>query len=295
MRNLGFVYAICAYFLWGMAPLYWKALSDVPSMEIVAHRMVWSCVFALMIVLLSRHWSQLTALIRQPRVVARLVLASILVSVNWAIYIWAVNSGNIVQSAMGYFINPLINVFFGFLFFQERLNRMQMVAIGCAAAGVMWLIASHGELPWIALSLAVTFALYGVVKKTIRVPAVHGMAVETTFVFLPALGYLLYVDSQGSSWFAESVPITAMLIIGGAFTLAPLLFFAAAAKRISLTALGMTQYLGPSLQLIIGVWIFNEPFASDQQITFALIWLGLLIYTLDQWQSQRRARVTIPA
>lgn len=295
MRNLGFVYAICAYFLWGMAPLYWKALSDVPSMEIVAHRMVWSCVFALMIVLLSRHWSQLTALIRQPRVVARLVLASILVSVNWAIYIWAVNSGNIVQSAMGYFINPLINVFFGFLFFQERLNRMQMVAIGCAAAGVMWLIASHGELPWIALSLAVTFALYGVVKKTIRVPAVHGMAVETTFVFLPALGYLLYVDSQGSSWFAESVPITAMLIIGGAFTMAPLLFFAAAAKRISLTALGMTQYLGPSLQLIIGVWIFNEPFASDQQITFALIWLGLLIYTLDQWQSQRRARVTIPA
>lgn len=295
MRNLGFFYAICAYFLWGMAPLYWKALSDVPSMEIVAHRMVWSCVFALMIVLLSRHWSQLTALIRQPRVVARLVLASILVSVNWAIYIWAVNSGNIVQSAMGYFINPLINVFFGFLFFQERLNRMQMVAIGCAAAGVMWLIASHGELPWIALSLAVTFALYGVVKKTIRVPAVHGMAVETTFVFLPALGYLLYVDSQGSSWFAESVPITAMLIIGGAFTLAPLLFFAAAAKRISLTALGMTQYLGPSLQLIIGVWIFNEPFASDQQITFALIWLGLLIYTLDQWQSQRRARVTIPA
>lgn len=288
MKNLGLVYALAAYFIWGFAPILWKSIDQIPSEEIVAHRMLWSCVLALLVIVVSRRRSELFALLGQPVLVRRLFIASILISINWGIYIWAVNTGNIVESALGYFINPLINVLFGVLFFKERLRAMQLVAIGIAASGVAYLLIVHGEIPYIALSLAVTFACYGAVKKTLKVPAVQGMALETALMFIPALLFVLYLSTRGQSSFGASSYNSGMLILGGAITLIPLLLFSAAAKRISMTALGMTQYLGPSLQLIIGVWIYKEPFGSQQQISFGLIWLALLIYTLDQLNTRRR-------
>ncbi|MBT8115007.1 MAG: EamA family transporter RarD [Arenicella sp.] len=291
MKNLGLAYALAAYFIWGFAPILWKSIDQIPSVEIVAHRMVWSCVLALLVILLSRMRVEFLALMRNPQLIFRLFIASVLISLNWGIYIWGVNSGNIVETAMGYFINPLINVLFGVMFFNEKLRPPQMLAIAIAAAGVVYLLIIYGELPLIALSLAITFACYGAVKKTIQVPAIQGMAVETTLMFLPALIYVLYLGAQGQGNFGNSGYFSGMLILGGAITLIPLLFFAAAAKKISLTALGMTQYLGPTLQLIIGVWIYNEPFGSQQQISFGLIWLALFIYSIDQLQNRRRIRL----
>lgn len=221
----------------------------------------------------------------------RLCIASILISVNWGIYIWAVNSGHIVESAMGYFINPLINVVFGVLFFRERLRFVQVAAVALATVGVGYLVYQHGSLPIIALSLALTFASYGAVKKTLNVDAAHGMAIETGFLFIPALAYLIYLGVDGSAVFGQQRGLDILFVIAGAVTLAPLVLFASAAKMISFTALGMTQYLGPSLQLIIGIWMYNEPFDSVQQVSFGLIWLALLIYTFDQWKTRRRIRL----
>ena len=290
MQNHGIIYALLAYLVWGLAPIYWRLLEHIPSAEIVAHRMVWSAIFAVLVIVFMSQWKQFSALLRQWRLYPRLMIASMLISLNWGIYIWAVNSGHIVETSMGYFINPLINVLVGMVFFGEQLRNNQRWAIGLAAMGVAYLVFVHGEVPTIALALAVTFASYGAVKKTISIPATHGMAIETGLIVLPALGYLIYLSSRNQLAFGQDIGTDGLLIMGGAVTLLPLLLFSAAAQKISLTALGMTQYLGPTLQLIIGVWMFNEPFGSERQIAFGLIWLGLLLYTVDQVNNRRRRR-----
>ena len=292
MKNLGAFYALSAYFMWGFAPLLWKAMDQVGSAEIVAHRMIWACLFALLLVLLSRQFGALISIIRQPALMARLLAASLLVSLNWAIYIWGVNSGHIVETAMGYFINPLINVVFGFLFFQERPKPVQWIAISLATFGVAYIVFEHGRLPWIALSLALSFASYGAIKKSLSISALHSMTIETAFVFIPALAFVVYLAVQQQGSFAVSTDLSILLVIGGIFTLGVLLLFSAAAKKISLTALGMFQYLGPTIQLLVGVLIFHEPFGTQQLIPFSLIWLALLIFSMDQLYASNRRRLT---
>ena len=290
MNNLGFVYALIAYFIWGVVPIFWRWIAHVDSVEIVAHRMVWSFVLALLLTLVLRQWRVFLPILKQRKVMARLFIASMLISVNWGVYIWAINDGRIVEGSMGYYINPLLNVFVGMLVFGETLRPNQWLAIGLAAVGVAYLIFVHGEIPYVALILAVTFSAYGAVKKSLEVPAVHGMVVETGMVLIPACVYLSYLSMDGSLAFGGDMRTDVLLILGGAVTLAPLLFFAAAAQRISLTALGMTQYLGPTLQLIIGVFMYNEPFGSERQIAFGCIWVALLIYSVDQINNRRRRR-----
>lgn len=289
-KYLGLIYAISAYVLWGIVPLFWKQISHIDSVEIVMHRMLWSCVLVVGLIAILGQWQQFKPLFRQPQLLARLLLASILVSINWAVFIWAVNAGFIVEASMGYFINPLISALFGFLIFKEDLRTGHWIALSMVFVAVAYLIIGYGSVPYVALTLASTFACYGAVKKTIALPATHGLAIETAFMVLPAAAYLIYLDQSGVGAFGADLGISTMLILCGVVTLVPLLLFAAAAKRVTLTALGMSQYVGPSLQLVIGVMIYNEPFGSERFIAFGLIWLAIVVFTMDELNHQRRRR-----
>lgn len=289
-NNLGLIYALAAYTWWGFIPIFWKQLDHVGSAEIVMHRMVWSCVLVVSLIVLMKQWRQFSALFSQPKILFRLFIASSLISINWGVFIWAVNNGHLVETSMGYFINPLVSVLLGVIFFSERLRKGQLFALSIAMLGVLYMVIAYGAFPWVSLTLAITFALYGVAKKSISVPATHGMAVETLFFVIPALAYIAYIQSDGTGQFTDSSFNTGMLILGGLFTLIPLLLFAAAAKRVTMTVLGMTQYIGPSLQLIIGVFLYGEPFGSDRMISFGLIWLALVVYSVDQIRHQRSSR-----
>lgn len=292
-NNLGLIYAFAAYTWWGFIPIFWKQLGHIDSVEIVMHRMVWACVLVTLLIVISRQWREFKPLLSQAKLVFKLFIASVLVSINWAVFIWAVNTGHLVETSLGYFMNPLISVALGVVIFGEALRRGQLVALSIAAISVIYLVLSYGVFPWISLVLAVTFALYGAVKKSVSVPATHGLAIETMCLLIPAAVYLLYIESRGSGQFLALPSNTWLLVLGGLFTLVPLVLFAAAAKRISMTALGMTQYIGPSLQLLIGVFMYGESFGSQKMIAFGLIWLALGIYSMDQLRHQnglRRAR-----
>ena len=286
-NNLGLIYALSAYIWWGIIPIFWKQLDHLGNTEIVMHRMVWSCVLVTALVVVMGQWRQFKTIFAQPKVLLRLFIASSLVSANWAVFIWAVNSGHLVETSMGYFINPLISVALGVAVFSERLRRGQVLALAIAATGVLYLIIAHGTFPWISFALAITFALYSLTKKTISVPATHGMAIETLFFFAPALAYLCVIEFQGTGQFFHGPTNWWMLIIGGLFTLIPLVLFAAAAKKVSMTVLGMSQYIGPTLQLLSGVFLYHEPFGSERAIAFGLIWFALGIYSVDQIRFQR--------
>ena len=291
-KNVGFIYALLAYLWWGIIPIFWKQIDHIPSMEIVAHRIIWGCVIVLLIIFFMRQWSDFIRVFRDRTTLRRLFLASVLVSVNWAIFIWAVNNDRIVETSLGYFINPLVTVMFGMMVFKESLRSWQIVALVVAALGVMVMIVGTGGVPVVSLSLAVTFACYSVIKKQVNLPATHGLAIETLMMIVPTLIAVVYYSYQGLGNFsATEEPINSlMLVLGGLFTLVPLLLFAAAAKRVSFTALGMTQYIGPTCQLIIAVAVYKEPFGTVKLIAFGLIWLALLVYSMDQILHRRDAR-----
>lgn len=289
-NNIGLIYAVSAYVWWGFIPIFWKQIDHIDSVEIVMHRMIWSSVLVTALIVVMGQWREFKTLFSQPRVLARLFVASSLVTANWGVYIWAVNSGHIIETSMGYFINPLISVTLGVIIFSERLRKGQVFALLIAAAGVVYLVVTYGAFPWISFSLAISFALYSAVKKTVSMPATHGMAIETMFFFVPALAYVSFIEFQGTGQFFAGATNWWMLILGGLFTLVPMVLFAAAAKRVSMTVLGMSQYVGPTLQLIIGVFMYKEPFGSERMIAFVLIWLALFVYTLDQLNFQRRQR-----
>jgi chloramphenicol-sensitive protein RarD len=289
-NNLGLIYALAAYAWWGVIPIFWKQLSHVDSIEIVMHRMVWSCVLVSLLIVISRQWKEFKVLFLQPKLLFKLFVASALVSINWAVFIWAVNTGHLVETSLGYFMNPLISVVLGVVLFGESLRRGQVVALSIAALGVIYLVISYGALPWISLVLAISFSLYSAAKKSISVPATHGLAIETMFFFIPASVYLFYIQTQGSGQFFDGPSNGWLLILGGLFTLIPLVLFAAAAKRVSMTALGMTQYIGPTLQLLIGVFLYGESFGSQTMIAFGCMWLALGIYSVDQMRHQNSLR-----
>jgi len=292
MKKNGLIYAVSAYVLWGFAPIFWKQLESVGSIEIVAHRTLWSFILVFALILASKQWRPLIDVLNDRKTVLRLLMSSLLISLNWAVFIWAINAGYVVESSMGYFINPLISVLFGVIFFKEELRRNQWLAILVMSLGVAYLVVVHGTIPYIALVLAASFASYGAIKKTLTVPATHGLAIETGFLLIPALVYLLYLNSQGIGSFGAQQSIDMFLVFGGLLTLMPLLLFSAAAKKISMTALGMSQYIGPTLILACGVWLYKEPFGLEKQISFGMTWLALLIYSIDQlWFRRRRVIV----
>ncbi len=292
MKNyLGLIYALSAYLWWGILPIFWKNLDHVPSLEIVTHRVIWACVIVFLIILLMREWSTFIALFKQKRILLQSIAASVLMTINWGVFIWAVTNQRIVETSLGYFINPLATVLFGMLFFGETLSKYQAAALLIAALGVAVMVFANGEVPIISLALAITFASYSVVKKKMSVSASHGLAIETLLMMIPAVIFLIYLESQGQNSFGGDIKTDVMLIMGGLVTLVPLLLFAAAVSKMSMTALGMTQYIGPICQLFIAVLIYNEPFGQERQLAFGLIWLALVVYSVDQLNAQRLRRI----
>jgi chloramphenicol-sensitive protein RarD len=287
--NKGVVYAAGAYIIWGLLPLYWKALDDVPAGQILAHRIVWSLAFVGLALTLRRNWSWLRGAVRRPRVLLTFALSGTLLAVNWFTYIWGVNAGFIVETSLGYFINPLVNVLLGYLVLKERLRPAQWLALAIALAGVLYLTFSYGAFPWIALTLAFSFGVYGLIRKTAALNSAEGLFLETAVLFLPAFGFLVLQELQGVGALGHTNAATNLLLIGaGVVTSVPLILFAAGARRITLTTLGLLQYIAPTLQFLIGVLIFNEEFGADRVVGFGLIWLALIFYTAESLIHRRR-------
>ncbi|WP_425501665.1 EamA family transporter RarD [Pseudoxanthomonas koreensis] len=278
--------------IWGVVPVYWHLLKLVPSFQIMAHRVVWSALLVVGWLLLRDGLGWLRRLASQPRALPALALSSVLLAFNWGLYIWAVNAGHVVETSLGYFINPLVNVVLGVLVLHERLRRLQWIAVGCAAAGVAWLTWSAGSPPWIALGLAGSFGLYGLVRKLVAVDPVAGLGLESLYLFLPALGYVLWAELGHGGGFTGDwgLGIGLLLVFGGAVTAVPLIGFAYGVRRIPLSVVGLLQYIAPTLQLLLGVWFFREPFDASRALGFGAIWLGLAIYAGEGlWRSRRRA------
>jgi chloramphenicol-sensitive protein RarD len=294
MSNRGILYGISAYLMWGFFPLYFKALQSVPALEIMFHRVVWSFLFLAGVILVKKEWSNFKVELRKPRVVAIYALAAVLLAANWLVYIFGINSGQVVETSLGYFINPLFSVALGMIFLGEKLRPIQWLPIGLATAGVIYLTIQVGTLPWIALALAFTFGFYGLLKKIAPLGALHGLTLETTILFLPALGYLLYAESQGNAAFGHaSWSVTLLLALTGVVTAIPLLLFAAAARAVPLYMIGILQYIAPTGQFLLGVLVFGEAFTSARLIGFSIIWFALLLYSVESYLARRR--VPIPA
>ena len=284
----GLIAAAVAYLIWGLFPIYWKLLQVIPAPQIMAHRIVWCLMFVSVWLALRNGWGWLRQL--SPKLIGMLATSALLIAANWWLYIWAVNAGHIVETSLGYFINPLVSVLMGVLILRERLNRMQWLAVAIAAVGVAWLTWQAGRPPWIALCLALSFGGYGLIRKLAVVPSVQGLAVESGLLFLPALGFLLWSESRGSGGFGHvALHIDLLLIAGGLITALPLVLFAIGARRIPLSMVGILQYLAPTLQLGCGVLLFGEPFTRVQAIGFGCIWMALVLYASDGlWRSRRR-------
>ncbi|MEV3821745.1 EamA family transporter RarD [Aeromonas dhakensis] len=289
VQRQGVIYALCAYTLWGLAPIYFKAIAAVPAAEILTHRMIWSCALLLVLTLLGRQWHKVQAILRQPKVLLTLAFTSITVGGNWLLFIWAINNGHMLDASLGYYINPLFNVLLGMLFLSEKLRRLQWWAVGLAAIGVAIQIIAFGSLPWIALVLASSFAIYGLIRKKLALDALTGLLIETLIMLPPAAIYLWGIaDSPTSHLTQNDWHLNLLLIAAGAVTTAPLLCFTAAATRLKLSTLGFFQYIGPSLMFILAVTLYGEALALDKMITFAFIWSALVLFSLDGLRSGKR-------
>ncbi|UXC36077.1 EamA family transporter RarD [Cupriavidus gilardii] len=286
----GILYALLAYIIWGLLPLYIKSLHGIAPLEILLHRMVWSLVFLGAILAIRRHWGWLRGVWSDRRLLLGFVASAALLCGNWFLYIWAVSNDRVVDASLGYFINPLFSVLLGVVFLRERLRPAQWVSIALAAAGVVWLTFAAGQLPWIALALAGTFGGYGLLRKTAALGALEGLSLETLLLFPFAVAALGWMFSTGEAGFAHaSLGVQFLVAMAGPVTAVPLLFFAAAARRIPLSLLGLLQYTGPTLQLLLGVWLYHEPFPADKQLGYAMIWVSLALYALEGfWMSRRR-------
>ncbi|GIJ75955.1 chloramphenicol-sensitive protein RarD [Micromonospora phaseoli] len=289
--RLGYLYGLGAYLLWGFFPLYFKLLRPTGPLEILAHRVVWSVAFVALLLAALRNIGFLRALLRRPRTLAGIACAATLIAVNWFTYIYGVNSDRVVETALGYFINPLVVVLLGVLVLRERLRPAQWAALGVGALAVAVLTVDYGRLPYLALTLAFTFGGYSLVKKRLGLPAAEGLFVESAVLALPALAFLGWLAATGDATFGHvSAGHTALLVLAGALTAIPLLLFAGAANRLPLTALGMLQYVAPILQLGCGVLIFHEPMPPARLAGFVLVWLALIVFTGDALRQARHSR-----
>jgi len=286
-RGAGVGYAVGAYLLWGILPVYWKMLQAVPPVQILAHRIFWAFAFLLGLLIasgkLAGFWQETRQLAGQPRKMAAVLIAAVILNLNWLTYIWAVNSDHIVQTSLGYYINPLVSVLLGILFLKERLSFWQLLAFLLAAIGVFSLTLQYGAFPWVAIILALTFGLYGLFKKTIDIGSITGLTLETLLTCSFAVPYLIYVSNAGSSHFQCALSTTSLLLIGaGAVTAVPLVLFAAGAKRLPLFVVGFLQYISPTMGLLLGVLVYHEPFTRGHLGSFIIIWMGLLLFSLSR-------------
>ncbi|WP_273839427.1 EamA family transporter RarD [Providencia rettgeri] len=287
----GVLCALGAYFIWGVAPIYFKSIQEVPAEEILTHRIIWSFFFMLLLLTVTRHWSYLRQILKQPKKILILGVTATTIACNWLIYIWAVNNGHMLQASLGYFINPLVNVLFGMLFLQERFRRMQWVAVGLALTGVLIQLWQFGSVPVIGLSLAVTFATYGLLRKKLGVDAQIGMTFETLWLLPVGIIFLLFfADSPTSNMAMNDWHLNALLIAAGVITTVPLLLFTEAANHLKLSTLGFFQYMGPSIMFLLAVFMYGEVITSELLITFGFIWVALILFTLDALYTQQKLR-----
>ncbi len=292
--NKGVLAGIGAYTLWGLFPIYWRLLEQVPAIEILAHRIAWSLVFVALLLILQRDWQWIKGTIHNRRTMGIYTLAAILLSINWFTYIWAVNAGFVVEASLGYFINPLVNFLLGVIFFKEKLRGGQVAAVVLAVLGVVYLTVSYGSLPWISLVLAFSFGMYGLIKKSASLESMHGFSLETAVLFLPALGFLLYRGASGVGAFMHlGTATTLLLILAGPVTSIPLLMFGYAARSIPFSMLGFIQYITPTLQFVLGVFVYNEPFPMARLVGFIMIWLALLLYSIESVRFNRRQKTDL--
>ena len=288
--------AAFAYILWGVFPLYIKQIQQVPVLEIVLHRSAWSLVFMLGLLALLRRFAWLGPVLRQPRTLALFGLSALLLGCNWLLYVWAVNAGRVLDASLGYFINPLVNVLLGFAVLHERPRPLQWAAVALAGLGVLWLALGVGHVPWVSLVLAASFGLYGLLRKTASLGALEGLALETLLLAPLAMGGLLWLAAQGQGHFGRGPLAESLwLLAAGPFTAVPLLLFASAARRVSLATLGLMQYLSPSIQFFLGVFLYQEPFTTGRGIGFLLIWTALALYSAESWRAQRQTRLAAAA
>lgn len=286
--SAGVAYAVAAYGFWGLNPLYFKAVTEVPALEVLAHRTLWTVVLLALLVSLGRRWSAIVDALRDRRTVLLLCLSTLVISVNWLIYIWAIFVERVLETSLGYYINPLVSVLLGVVVLRERLAPLQALAVLLAALGVLNLALGAGGLPWVAISLALTFGLYGLIRKTARIGAAEGLLVETSLILPFALGYLLFIAAEGTGSFAtESRATDLLLIAAGPVTMLPLVWFASAARRLPLSLVGFFQYIAPTCHFLLAVFAFGEPFTRGHLITFLLIWTAVALFV---WETLRAAR-----
>jgi chloramphenicol-sensitive protein RarD len=286
----GVLSAGCAFFMWGVFPLYLKTLKAIPPLEILSHRVFWSFVMLALILTLRHQWGWITSIKKNPRITAAFIASASMLAINWVVYIWSINHDRIVDASLGYFIAPLFNVLFGVML-GERLRLWQWISVGLAATGVAWLTISAGQLPWIGLTLAFTFGLYGLLRKTASLGALEGLTLET-LVMLPLSALFLLLPESGSShaFINAGINTSLLLIAAGPVTAIPLLLFAYGARRIPLSLVGILQYIGPTIQLLLGIYLYNEAFSSTKLLGYGLIWCALGLYSIESlWQAWRHS------
>lgn len=292
--NKGILYGIGAYALWGFFPIYWKFLHNISALQLIGHRIAWSFILLMGVILISGQWAafRVTFNVRNLRIY---LIASLLIGVNWLMYVWAVNAGHIVETSLGYFINPLISVLLGLLILREKLRRAQWIPVVIAFMGVTYLTITFGRLPWIALGLAFSFGFYGLVKKLAPLSSLFGLTLETGILFIPAIVYLGFAQVNGTGAFLHTGVVSDCLMIGaGLVTTVPLLMFASAAKQVPLTMIGVLQYLAPTIQFLLGIFVYKEEFDHTQLIGFSIVWLALVIFWVENYLAKRIPVEPIP-
>ena len=288
MDRKGVLYAISAYMMWGLFPLYWKQLESMPALQIIGHRIAWSFVLLLIVVLVTGQWRAFRREAISIKMIRIYLIAAVLISVNWFTYVWAVNHGFVVETSLGYYINPLFSVLLGVTIFHERLRPVQWAPVVVAALGVLYLTLTYRALPWIAIALALSFGLYGMVKKAAPLGSLYGLTLETSLLFAPALVYLVASELAGQGAFLHSgLTMNWMMVGAGLVTTVPLLLFASAAPRVPLTMIGILQYINPTMQFLLGVIVYHEPFTHDRLIGFGLVWLGLILFWAEGLYARR--------
>jgi chloramphenicol-sensitive protein RarD len=284
----GVIYGLAAYLCWGFFPVYFKSVHVVPPLEMVAHRICWSLAFLLLLIAGKGAWRDMLAILSRPKALGALTVSTLLIATNWLVFIYAVNAGEVLQSSLGYFINPLVSVLLGFLFLSERLERVQWASIALAAAGVLYLAVSYGKVPWISLLLAASFGLYGLIRKALHVEPLVGLTVETLLLAPFALFYLVRLHQSGTGVFlANSTQLDLLISLAGIVTAIPLLLFAAATKRLRLATIGFLQYIVPTMHFLLAVVVYGETFTHTHLICFLLIWTGLALYSLHAYRTVR--------
>ncbi len=287
--NKGILYAAGAYFIWGLFPFYWKVLGNVPALQVLGHRILWSFILVFGITLVSGQWGDFRRNALHGKMVLIYIIAAVLIAINWLTYVWAVPAGYVVETSLGYFINPLVSVLLGVIFFHERLRLQQWIPIGLAAFGVIFLTVVYGSLPWISLSLALSFGFYGLVKKSAPLNSLQGMTLETGILFLPALVFLAWMEILGKGSFLHVGALENWMLAGaGVVTTFPLLLFASASHRIPLSMMGVLQYINPTLQFLLGTLVYHEPFTLERFIGFAIVWVALILFGLEGIYARRK-------